>query len=205
MRVNHTDRPSDLTKWIPVGLSGKTAPVNESYLNVNGTVNTSSLLVKTINCMDQSSTGTNLSTPIKMGRQYLLANGRTGVKKAILFETDGTPNYSSAGTASDFTCLAANTEATTATSGGIEIFTVGFGITSADLCPDTSGAWKSKSVTALLASMANSSVDNGCTAAENGDGDNFFCQPKTSDLQSVFQAAVSALTGKTRLVQVPGL
>jgi Flp pilus assembly protein TadG len=197
--------PSDLSKWMPVGLTGTAAPVNESYLNINGTVNNSSLLVKTINCMDQSSTGTNLSTPIKMGRQYLLANGRTGVKKAILFETDGTPNYSSAGTASDFTCLTADTEATTAKSGGLLIVTVGFGVTSADLCPDTSGAWKGKSVTALLASMATSSVDNGCTTAENTDGDNFFCQPKTSDLQSVFQSAVSALTGKTRLVQVPGL
>jgi hypothetical protein len=197
--------PGDLTKWIPVGLTGTGgAPVNESYLNPAGTaLNTSSLIVKTINCMNTSSTGTNLSTPIKMARQYLAASGRAGAAKAILFETDGTPNFG-AGTASDYTCLAANTEATTAKAAGIELFTVGFGITGADTCPDTTGAWKSKSVTQVLASMANTSVDNGCNDAENTDGDHFYCQPKSSDLTSVFVSVVTTLTGSTRLIQLPG-
>ncbi len=197
--------PSDLSKWIPVGLTGTGgAPVNESYLSGTA-VNPSSLIVKTINCMTQSSTGTNLSTPIKMARQYLAASGRSGVKKAILFETDGTPNYSSAGTASDFTCLAASTEAAAAKTANVEIFTVGFGVTSADLCPDTSGTWKGKSVTHVLADMATLSVDDaGCVAAENTDGDNFFCQPKSGDLQSVFVSAVTQLTTGTRLVRLPG-
>ena len=196
--------PSDLTKWIPVGLTGAGAPVNESYLNPDKSLNTNSLIVKTINCMNSSSTGTNLSTPIKMARQYLAANGRTGAAKGILFETDGTPNHSGAGAASDFTCAAANTEATAAKAAGIEIFTVGFGITGADLCPDTSGFYVNKSVTRVLADMADTSVDNGCNVAENEDGDNFYCQPRTEDLESVFISAVSALTGGTRLVQLPG-
>ncbi len=196
--------PVDLPKWIPVGLTGTGAPVNESYLNAAGAANPSSLIVKTINCMSSSSTGTNLSTPIKMARQYLVASGRAGVAKAILFETDGTPNYNSAGTAADFTCLAANTESTAAKTAGIEIFTVGFGVTSADLCPDTTGFYKSKSVTRVLADMANTSIDNGCIAAENTDGDHFYCQPRSEDLQSVFVSAVTALTGSTRLVHLPG-
>lgn len=196
--------PGDLSKWIPVGLTGLGAPVNESYLNVDGTVNTGSLIVKAINCMNTSGTGTNLSTPIKMARQYLAASGRAGVPKAILFETDGSPNFNSAGTAADFTCSAANTEATAAKAAGVEIFTVGFGVGAGDVCPDASGAFQGKSVTTALASMADSSVDNGCVAAENTDGDHFFCQPKTGDLSSVFVTAISALTGATRLVQVPG-
>lgn len=199
--------PGDLGKWIPVGLTGTGAPVNESYLNVAGTaLNTNSLIVKTITCMNTSSTGTNLSTPIKMARQYLAASGRVGVKHAILFETDGSPNYSSAGTASDFTCATANSEATLAKAAGsdIEMFTVGFGVTGSDLCPDTSGFYNGKAVTRVLADMATSSVDNGCNAAENADGDHFYCQPKTSDLQSVFQSAITQLTGGTKLVQVPG-
>ena len=153
--------------------------------------------------MDTSSTGTNLSTPIKMARQYLAANGRASAIKAILFMTDGTPNFG-AGTASDYTCLAANTEATTAKSAGIEMFTFGFGVTGADLCPDTTGVWKSKSVTQVLASMANSSVDNGCNNAENTDGDHYYCQPRSSDLKSVFLSAVTTLTQSTRLIQLPG-
>jgi hypothetical protein len=196
--------PGDLAKWIPVGLTGTGAPVNESYLNAAGAANPNSLIVKTINCMSSSSTGTNLSTPMKMARQYLAASGRAGVAKAILFETDGSPNYNSAGTASDFTCQAANTEATSAKAAGIEIVTVGFGVTSADLCPDTSGFYNGKSVTRLLADMANTSIDNGCVAAENTDGDHFYCQPRSEDLKSVFVSAVSVLTGGTRLVHVPG-
>jgi Flp pilus assembly protein TadG len=196
--------PTDLPKWIPVGLTGTGAPINQSYLNAVGAPNPTSLIVKTINCMSSSSTGTNLSTPIKMARQYLAANGRAGVAKAILFETDGTPNYNSAGTAADFTCLAANTEATAAKAAGIEIFTVGFGVTGADLCPDTTGFYRTKSVTRVLADMANASIDNGCVAAENTDGDHFYCQPRSEDLRSVFISAVTALTGGTRLVNVPG-
>ena len=196
--------PVDLPKWLPVGLTGTGAPVNESYLNAAGAANQASLIVKTINCMSSSSTGTNLSTPIKMARQYLAANGRAGVAKAILFETDGSPNYNSAGVAADFTCLAANTEATTAKTAGIEIFTVGFGVTSADLCPDSSGFYRNRSVTRVLADMANASIDNGCVAAENTDGDHFYCQPRSEDLRSVFVSAVTALTGSTRLVHLPG-
>jgi hypothetical protein len=196
--------PGDLNKWIPVGLTGPGAPVNESYLNPAGTaLNTGSMIVKTIECLGTSSTGTNLSTPIAMARQYLAANGRAGATKAILFETDGTPNFG-AGNSADYTCLAANNEATTAKAAGIEIYTVGFGITGADLCPDTTGAWRTKSVTNVLASMANSSIDNGCTTAENNDGDHYYCQPKSADLKSVFLSAVTALTGSTRLIQLPG-
>jgi hypothetical protein len=139
-----------------------------------------------------------------MARQYLAANVRVGVKQAILFETDGSPNYGSAGLASDYTCSTADAEATLTKAAGIEVFTVGFGVGAGDVCPDSSGAFKSKSVTTALASMANSSIDNGCVAAENTDGDHFYCQPKSSDLQSVFISAITTLTGTTRLVQIPG-
>ena len=84
------------------------------------------------------------------------------------------------------------------------MFTVGFGVTGADMCPDTTGAWRTKSVTKVLASMANTSIDNGCNAAENADGDHYYCQPRSEDLKSVFLSAVTALTQTTRLVQLPG-
>ena len=56
-------------------------------------------------------------------------------------------------------------------------------------------------MTKLLASMASPikgvpAQDNGCTAAENTDGDNFFCQPKGGDIKSVFLAAVAQLAGR---------
>lgn len=191
-------------KWIPVGLSGTGAgaPVNEAYVN-NGTLNASSRLVKAIACFNTSGTGTNLSTPIKMAKNYLLANGRPGVRKGIIFETDGTPNFNGAGNAADFTCQAAFNEAAAAKTAGIEIFTIGFGLAGTDICPDTSGTYHNKPATTVLADMATSSTDNGCTSAENTDGDHFFCLPKTSQLTSIFQAVAGSLAAGSILIPPP--
>lgn len=180
--------------WLPVALSGTGAPVNETYRNADGTVNTSSLISKTITCMTTSSTGTILSKPVDAARQYLLANGRSNAVKGIILMTDGAPNGD--------TCLAANQAATTAKAAGILMYTVGFGVGGGDLCEST-GPWAGQSVTKALAAMANDSVDNGCTTAENEDGDNYFCQPKTGDLKNVFKAAASSLARSTRLIALP--
>ncbi len=191
--------------WMPIGLTGNGAPVNEAYVDASGVLNPNSLIVKAITCFNSSSTGTNLSTSMKKAKEYLLApgNGRAGVKKGIIFETDGSPNYSGAGAASDYTCLAAATEATAAKAAGIEVFTIAFGLGSGDKCPDSSGFWNNKPVGNLLAAQATSSTDEGCTAAENADGDHYFCQPKTGDLTSIFQAVAGALAGGARLVSLP--
>ncbi|MBI5284470.1 MAG: VWA domain-containing protein [Chloroflexi bacterium] len=189
--------------WTPIGLTGTGAPVNEAYVNASGVLNPNSLIVKGIACFNSSSTGTNLSTPVKKAKEYLLANGRSGVRKGIILETDGSPNYSSAGSASDYTCLAAANEAAAAKTAGIEIFTIAFGLGSGDKCPDSSGFWNNKPVGNLLAAQATSSTDNGCNDAENTDGDNYFCQPKTGDLTSIFQAVAGALAGGARLVSLP--
>ena len=201
-----TNIPGDLGKWITVGLTGTgaTAPnINDSYLNPDGTLKASSLIMKTINCFNTSSTGTNLSTPIRMAKYYLETYGRPGVRKGIIFETDGSPNYG-AGNAADYTCAQANTDATTAKNAGIEIFTVGFGVGASDQCPDASSSFfYHKSVTTALASMANSSTDNGCVTAENTDGDHFFCQPRTEDLASIFQVIAGALASGAHLIALP--
>jgi Flp pilus assembly protein TadG len=190
-------------KWVPVGLSGVGAPVNEAYLNANGTLNTNSLLVKAIRCFDTSSTGTNLSTPVKMARQYLLAHGRPGVKKGIILETDGNPNYNGAGNASDFTCQAAFNEAQAAKTAAIEIFTIGFGLAGTDMCPDSSGIYRGSTATKVLADMATASNDNGCTSTENSDGDHFFCLPRTSQLTGIFQTVAGSLAPGSHLVSLP--
>ena len=73
-------------------------PLSSDYQNPDGTLNTGSALVSTINCLLDSGR-TNLGSPIhdvKFGRpdalNELLANGRAGVKKAIIFMTDGEAN-----------------------------------------------------------------------------------------------------------------
>ena len=160
---------------------------NEAYVNASGTPVASSHLEKGITCFNTSSTGTDLASPVTAAANYLRSNGRSTAKKGIILETDGSPNGS--------TCLAAYNAAQAAKTGSppIEIFTIGFGLTTSDKCPDTSGSYKNKSVVQLLADMATSSINNGCVDAENTDGDHFFCLPKTSQLASIFQIAAANL------------
>ncbi len=191
------------SNWVPIGLSGTgnataTPPgYNEAYVNASKTPLASSHLEKGITCFDTSSTGTDLASPVTAAATYLHSNGRSNAVKGIILETDGSPNGS--------TCLAAYNAAQAAKTGSppIEIFTVGFGLTSSDMCPDTSGIYHNKTVIQLLADMATSSTNNGCVTAENTDGDHFFCLPKTSDLASIFQIAAANLATGARLIQLP--
>jgi hypothetical protein len=188
---------SATTNWVPISLSGTGAPINEAYVNASGTPVASSHLEKGITCFNTSSTGTDLALPVTAAANYLRSNGRSNAKKGIILETDGSPNGS--------TCLAAYNAAQGAKTGSppIEVFTIGFGLTTSDKCPDTSGSYKNVSVVQLLADMATSSINNGCVDAENTDGDHFFCLPKTSQLASIFQMAAANLAAGARLIQVP--
>lgn len=197
--------PGDIPKWVVVGLTG-TGPGgnNESYVNGNQ-LNASSGIVKAINCVTNSNlseTGTNLSTPIDMAVAYLQANGRTGpnVKKGIIFETDGAPNYNNTGDPQHYTCAAARAATDRAKAANVEIFTIGFDVGNEN-CPDGGG-----SAINLLGGMASGPIVNGSNCNNNGnenrDGDHFFCEPAGSDLTSVFQAAAADLAGiRSHLVQ----
>ena len=105
-----TNTTTDMAKWVVVGLTGTGAGarINESYLSGTA-LNTSSGIVKAINCVTNSnlsSTGTNLSTPMEMARVYLQTYGRPGVKKGIIFETDGAPNHTNTPDPPNYTCAA---------------------------------------------------------------------------------------------------
>lgn len=209
--------PANRPNWMPVGLSGTGTgvPVSDAYVNASGTLNASSPIVKAIKCIglgENSSTGTNLSSPLRIARQYLPATGRAGVKKGIIFETDGTPNRSSTGTASDYTCAAASNEAALAKAAGIEVFTVGFGDAATETCPDGSSVtdtagkhWSGLNVYKLLDAMASGPAVGTptCTNAENIDGDHFFCKTDPATLKDVFKSAATILAAGARLIALP--
>jgi hypothetical protein len=141
-----------------------------------------------------------------MATYELETYARPEAQKAILLLSDGQPNRSTTST-QDY-CLESAQAAVAAKAKGIEIFTVGFGLNGANdmACPDTSASpWRGRMATDLLASMATDSIkDGGCPGTENGDGDHYYCLPKTAgastDLSDVFQKAVDSLTGHSRLV-----
>jgi len=194
--------------WTPVGFS-------TDYKNVDDTLNNNSLIVKTINCLNTSSVGTNLGEPTKMAKVYLTTNGRPGVKKAIILMSDGEANEPSGNNP----CLYANNQATQAKNSEIEIFTIGFGIEGARCTEDQSDPqYQNVLATKLAADMATDSADDGgdgagglgsgCDTAsertsENADGDHFLCEARSGDLTPLFKQAAEVLAAGSRLIPVP--
>jgi hypothetical protein len=69
-------------------------PLSSNY-NTGGVLNTGSELVSNINCLQMApafGTQTNLGDPLDAARAHLVSAGRPGVKKAIIFLTDGAAN-----------------------------------------------------------------------------------------------------------------
>jgi hypothetical protein len=201
--IGTANAPGDVPRWVPVSLSGIGAPVSQDY--TSGT----STLAGAITCYPNSSTGTDLRDPLPMATYVLNTYGRAGVPKGIIMMTDGQPNASTVAPSNSNYCLQANQAATAAKAAGIEIFTVAFGLDGSNNpdCPDGSGTYDGLKASRLVADMATNSVDNGCTSAENDDGDHYFCVPKTTgasaDLSDAFKSAATALVAGSRLVQLP--
>ena len=192
---------SDVRRWVPIGLTGQGASFGADYSS------DSSDMARAIACFGNSSTGTDIADPVRMATYELDTYGRAGARKAILLLSDGQPNRSTTGTSNH--CLESSMAADAAKAKGIELFTVGFGLDGPNdmKCPDSSGPWRDKMATDLLASMATGSLkDGGCPGTENTDGDHYYCLPKSAgasaDLSDVFQTAVESLTGHSRLVNV---
>lgn len=173
--------------------------LSSNYQNANGSLRITSQLVRTITCMNHSSTGTNLGDPLKAVGDMLVARGRSGVPKGIILMTDGAANQPDSRS-----CQYANGKASEVKAMGIEVYTIGFGV-AGSTCTDINGAYRNVATVQLLADMASQpTVNNGCTDAENTDGDHFFCEPKSDSLVSVFRLATSALVqGSVRLVRLP--
>ncbi len=154
--------------WVPVGLSGTdtTDPLPNpngdlGTYEIAGVANTGSTVVKAINCISASSSGTTLAMPIAYAHWFLNTYGRPGVVKGILLETDGHPEDGGGGSnldAMQFTCGAAITQATLAKADGIKIYSVGYGVSANCQSQGTNGSetttWANKSATSLLQALA---------------------------------------------------
>jgi hypothetical protein len=188
--------PTDLRSWLPMGLTGTGASFGTDYRS------SSSAMAGAIDCFNQSSgQGTDLADPVRVAAFELRNHGRPGAIKAILLMTDGQPNTST-GSRTDY-CREAVEVAATTKGEGIELYTVGFGVDDVS-CEDPAGTpWYRGETTNMLAAMATDSTHDGCTDAENDDGDHYFCLPRSGDLSDVFRKAVVQLTSHSRLVKLP--
>jgi hypothetical protein len=226
-----TTHPASSTSdglWFPISSGGSV--LFSDYL-VSGSkppvLNASSPLVAGITCMTQSNgIGTWLAAPIDAANELLSTDPKRNpaARKAIVYMTDGQPNegYTSprvtsgrnlvtstkkawGSTTAATACGDATLAASDAKAAGVTVVTIAY-----DVSTMTCG---SKTLLDQLASMASpvggvASTSNGCdtaakVAAENSDGDYFFCAAQPSDLASIFQTAAGSIAGGTKLVWMP--
>jgi hypothetical protein len=225
-----------LGPWMPV-------PFSADYL-ISGTktLNAGSHLVQAVNCLkNSSSTQTHLASAMKAAARYLLgppfydlttsypagASPRTGtIRKAIIFETDGTPNESTISgtttltTAGDIentnkttACTNLTTVAKQAKDAGILVVTVDFldqGNDSTATCTGSPGSPKITDTLAAAASPGPSgpSVGGDCSTtagqnAVNNDRDYFFCGGSGVNMASIFKTALGQLAKGIKFIQLP--
>ena len=161
---------------------------------------------------------TNLGDPMAAAANYLRTSGRPGVPHVIIFMTDGEANQPM----NSQPCQYAVNAAQAAEQYGTIIYTIGFGVAYVapreGVCyndyasayttgPSGRGAYASTAL-ATMASVSTGGIqptDNlpgGCATDENSDGDNYFCLPKTEDLQAVFQQVATASLQHARLLDM---
>ena len=224
--------PQSGGRWLAVPLSDDYKKDTDGD-GIADTVDTvTSELGRVIVCSNDDGS-TNLGSPIRDlagvttltgddAMSELLNNGRPGVKKGIVFLSDGGANQPGVPNP----CEYAWQQAEAAKDQDIEIYTIGYGVDDPDapgrsvfcdkdqtgpygevLFPDPDPTKTGAPVTRLLADMASGNAGDDCTATttdvENTDGDFFFCVPLGSDLDTVFLTIAAELAQGSRLVQLP--
>lgn len=202
--------------WVPIGFTNDYDLTDNDPPDNPPNLNTSSDLVKGINCLSSSSTGTNLGDPMAAAGAYANASGRADVPKGVVFMTDGQANqpYSYGN------CSYAVTNAGQVKGSGVAVVTIAYRLQGVD-CEGTPA-------TTILADMASDPASGPTTAddggdgpgglaggcltqtsidSENADGDLFFCAPEPGQLSAVFTQASKAILAefseRTILVKPP--
>jgi Mg-chelatase subunit ChlD len=187
--------------WILHGLSS-------TYDRPDGTLNPASTLVQRISCIQRAPSNmnptpsgghTNLGDPMAAATWMLQTTGRADVPDVIIFLSDGEANQPR----NNQPCLYANTRANTAKSADIEIFTIAYGVAGARCGEDTAGEFRNRYASYFFSRMATDSIDDlqgGCAATENTDGDHYFCESGSADLEPVFRQVAEQALGHSRLV-----
>lgn len=178
--------------WLPDGLTN-------SYATSVGSLNVSSQLVKDTQCLDLAGNGdvpgphTDLAEPVRAAMNELKAHGRSGATLGIILETDGAANVygdpaAAAAAGALGPCDYAMKVANLAKAAGIQIYTIGYGVDENCVKETAASPWNNKPAQQLLAAMAT-------------DAAHFYNQPKSADLDPVFQAIASQLASGSKLVQ----
>ncbi len=193
--LNHCDSINAWTDpkvWLPV-------PLTSAYQSAPQVLDNTSALVSNVDCLDVpernvelSGPHTNLGDPLKAALRELQTNGRGTAKWAIVLESDGAANIMDTTAAALIgatgPCDYAAKVAQQVKSLGIELYTIAYGAD--DLCSrDKVGTyWYNKPATELLRAIAT-------------DPAHAYLEPKTGDLDAIFQAVGQQLASGSSLVE----
>ncbi len=192
--------PADLRRWVPVGLSGVGSSVSSTYANISAA----------ITCYPNSSTGTDLADPMTMAAWELTHNGRTGVRKGIIFETDGQPN-AAVGAGPNYCAWRAPRRPrprprTSRSSRSASASTRRAAAIPPARTRRAPGRARPRRPCSTTWPPSPRSARPTCDDTENNDDDHFFCIGKTgasTDLSKIFKAAATQLAkGKSHLVNL---
>lgn len=189
-------------------LSWAATPLSSDYLNSDNSLNTSSALVSTLQCL-QKAWGitvaggtfghTDLGDPIAAAQRMLDEQGRAKAPDVIILFTDGEANQP----AGMNPCSYAIDKAMASQNRRTEIFTIAYNVAGATCTGDTSGSYAGRYATTFLADMATHSTDDlpgGCADTENSDRDHYYCEPGNTNLTPVFRKVAYAAARNTGLV-----
>jgi hypothetical protein len=170
-------------------------PLANDYL-ANGSLNTGSTLVSTINCV-KAAGSTAYATALEAAQAELVAHGRPGVKKVLIFLSDGAANvgpsyYPVSSPYRTQPCHQGDASAQTIAASGTTVFSIGYDLEH-DICQGETNGNYAPEAPAIKAEEA-------ITRIASAPG-NFYNRPTPGQLNTIFTSIASdILQGTSRLV-----
>ncbi len=173
----------DTTNYNSTSAAYTLVPLSHDY-STNGVLNTGSNLISTLNCQ-KANGSTSYATAIEKAQAELDAHGRSGVRKVIVFFSDGAANigptyYATSSPYRQQPCHQGVWSANTQKSRGTIIYSIGYDLNAvnggANKCASYTGSVEQPGITAYQALQQIASTP-----------DTFYNQPSAGQLTTLFQ------------------
>ncbi len=173
----------DTTNYNSSGAAYTLVPLSHDY-STNGVLNTGSNLISTLNCQ-KANGSTSYATAIEKAQAELDAHGRSGVRKVIVFFSDGAANigptyYATSSPYRQQPCHQGVWSANAQKSKGTIIYSIGYDLNAvnggANKCTSYTGSVEQPGITAYQALQQIASTS-----------DTFYNQPSAGQLNTLFQ------------------
>jgi hypothetical protein len=173
-------------------------PLSSDFRNTDGTLNTRSSLVSTVNCV-QGAGSTSYANAIEAAQAELNAHGRRNVPKVIVFFTDGAANtgpgyYANSSPYRTQPCHQGVTSAATAKAAGTVVYSIGYAL------DDATGGCVNSVPSPQRAESPSITVRQALAQIASG-SDKFLERPGPGELQTIYSAVAQDIAhGSSSLI-----